>query len=41
MSIKFGSIVVIILSLFVAKISIENLGTAQAKEPASSQSIKR
>ena len=41
MSIKFSSIVVIILSLFIAKISIENLGTAQAKEPTHTQSIGR
>lgn len=32
MSIKFGSIVVLILFLFVAKISIENINSAQAKE---------
>ena len=32
MSIKFGSIVVLIVFLFVAKISIENFNSAQAKE---------
>lgn len=32
MSVKFGFVIVLILSMFVAKISIENLNTAQAKE---------
>lgn len=32
MSIKFGSIIVIIVAMFVAKISIENFNSAQANE---------
>ena len=32
MSIKLGSIIILILTLFVAKISIENFNSAQAKE---------
>lgn len=31
MSIKCGSIIVVILALFIAKISIENFGQAQAQ----------
>lgn len=32
MSVKFGFVIVLILSVFVAKISIENFNSAQAKE---------
>ncbi len=32
MSIKFGSIIVIILAIFIAKVSIENFNSVQAGE---------
>lgn len=32
MSVKFGFVVILILGIFVAKISIENLNTAQASD---------
>jgi hypothetical protein len=32
MSIKFGSVIVIIVAMFVAKISIENFNSAQAND---------
>lgn len=32
MSVKFGFVIVLILGVFVAKISIENFNSAQAKE---------
>lgn len=32
MSIKFGSIIIVIVAMFVAKISIENFNTAEAQE---------
>ena len=39
MSIKFGSVIILILGLFVAKISIENFSTnsAQARDIATSR----
>ena len=40
MSVKFGFVVVAILSIFVAKLSIENLNSAQAHELKSS-SVKK
>ena len=32
MSIKFGSIIIVMVAIFVAKISIENFNTAEAQE---------
>ncbi len=32
MSIKFGSIIIVMVAMFVAKISIENFNTAEARE---------
>jgi hypothetical protein len=36
MSIKFGSIVFVILAMFIAKVSMENFQTAEAREEMAS-----
>lgn len=40
MSVKFGFVIVVILSVFVAKLSIENLNSAQAQDFKSTSNTK-